>query len=133
MGVEPYLVAASLSCVVSQRLVRTLCPYCSQEDARSRPLLQKLGCQDDVLDQATLRRPVGCDECRDSGYLGRTRRVRGDADHRADAAARAGSAPARRSCKRLAVAEGMETMRSAALNRALAGETSLEEVLRAIA
>ena len=35
--------------------------------------------------------------------------------------------------KRLAVAEGMETMRSAALNRALAGETSLEEVLRAIA
>jgi type II secretory ATPase GspE/PulE/Tfp pilus assembly ATPase PilB-like protein len=132
MGIEPYLVAASLSCVVSQRLVRTLCPYCSQEDARSRPLLQKLGCQEDVLDQATLRRPVGCDECRDSGYLGRTavfevmpiteplQRLVQD---------RAGATE----LKRLAVAEGMETMRSAALKRALAGETSLEEVLRAIA
>ena len=132
MGVEPYLVAASLSCVVSQRLVRTLCPSCSQEDVRSRPLLQKLGCQDDVLDQATLRRPVGCDECRDTGYLGRTAvfEVMPITEPLQRLVQDRAPAP---DLKRLAVAEGMETMRSAALNRALAGETSLEEVLRAIA
>jgi len=132
MGVEPYLVAASLSCVVSQRLVRTLCPHCSQEDVRSRPLLQKLGCQDDVLDRATLRRPVGCDECRDSGYLGRTAvfEVMPITEPMQRLVHERAGAP---ELKRLAVAEGMETMRSAALNRALAGATSLEEVLRAIA
>jgi type IV pilus assembly protein PilB len=132
MGVEPYLVAASLSCVVSQRLVRTLCPYCSQEDARSRPLLQKLGVSDDALEASTLRRPVGCDECRDSGYLGRTAvfEVMPITEPMQRLVQDRAPAP---ELKRLAVAEGMETMRSAALNRALAGETSLEEVLRAIA
>ena len=110
MGVEPYLVAASLSCVVSQRLVRTLCPYCSQEDARSRPLLQKLGVQEDALEASTLRRPVGCDECRDSGYLGRTAvfEVMPITESMQRLVQDRAPAP---ELKRLAVAEGMETMR----------------------
>jgi type IV pilus assembly protein PilB len=132
MGVAPHLAATALSCVVSQRLVRTLCPHCAQDDARSRPLLKKLGCTDDVLDEARPRRPVGCDECRDTGYLGRTgvfevmpmtealQKLVQDGALAAD-------------LKRAAVADGMQTLRNAALDRALAGETSLEEVLRAIA
>jgi type IV pilus assembly protein PilB len=132
MGTEPYLVASSLTCAASQRLVRTLCPHCAKEDTRSRPMLQKLGITDDVLDQAKLLRPSGCDACRGTGYIGRTavfevmplgetlQRLVHD------------RAPLTE-LKRAAVSEGMETMRSAALNRALAGETSLEEVLRAIA
>jgi type IV pilus assembly protein PilB len=132
MGVEPYLVAASLSCAVSQRLLRTLCTQCAQEDARSRPLLQKLGCNEDVLDQATLRRPAGCDECRDTGYVGRTAAfevmlVTETVQRLVQEGASATEV------KRAAVSEGMETLRVAALNKALAGETSLEEVLRAIA
>ena len=97
-----------------------------------RPLLKKLGCTDDVLDEARPRRPVGCDECRDTGYLGRTgvfevmpmtealQKLVQDGALAAD-------------LKRAAVADGMQTLRNAALDRALAGETSLEEVLRAIA
>jgi type IV pilus assembly protein PilB len=131
MGVAPYLVAASLSCVVSQRLVRTLCPHCAQEDARSRPLLQKLGCSEDVLDQATLRRPAGCEECRDSGYLGRTAVFEVMVVTETVQRLVQDQAPAAE-LKRAAVSEGMESMRIAALNKALGGETSLEEVLRAI-
>jgi len=132
MGVGPYLVAAGLTCVVAQRLVRTLGPHCAAEDNRSRPLLQKLGCSEEVLEHATLKTPVGCDECRGTGYLGR----RGvfEVLPVTDAIARLvldhASAP---EIRKAAVAEGMETLRNAALNCALAGETSLEEVLRAIA
>jgi type IV pilus assembly protein PilB len=132
MGVGPYLVAAGLTCVVAQRLVRTLCPHCAAEDNRSRPLLQKLGCSEEVLEHAILKTPVGCDECRGTGYIGR----RGvfEVLPVTDAVARLvlDHAPAR-AIRKAAVAEGMETLRNAALNCALAGETSLEEVLRAIA
>ena len=132
MGVGPYLVAAGLTCVVAQRLVRTLCPHCAVEDNRSRPLLQKLGCSEEVLEHATLKTPVGCDECRGTGYIGR----RGvfEVLPVTDAVARLvlDHAPVPE-IRKAAVAEGMETLRTAALNCALAGETSLEEVLRAIA
>jgi type IV pilus assembly protein PilB len=132
MGVGPYLVAAGLTCVVAQRLVRTLCPQCATEDNRSRPLLRKLGCSEEVLEHATLKTPVGCDECRGTGYIGR----RGvfEVLPVTDAVARLvlDHAPTAE-IRKAAVAEGMETLRNAALNCALAGETSLEEVLRAIA
>jgi type II secretory ATPase GspE/PulE/Tfp pilus assembly ATPase PilB-like protein len=131
LGVGPYLMASALTCIVAQRLVRTLCPHCCEEDTRSRPILQKLGCSDDVLDQATLRTPVGCDACRGSGYAGR----RGvfEVMPVTDAIVRLvlDRAPVSE-FKRVAATEGMEPLRTAALNCALAGETSLEEVLRAI-
>jgi type IV pilus assembly protein PilB len=132
MGVEPYLLATALAGVVAQRLVRSLCPHCSEDDSRSRPLLQKLGCQEDVLDRATLRRPVGCEECLGTGYLGR----RGvfEVMPVSDAiAALVREGASEKEIKRAAVSEGMETLRGSALTCALAGETSLEEVLRAIA
>ena len=132
MGAEPHLVAAALTCVVAQRLVRTLCPHCAEDDTRSRPLLQKLGCTDDVLDRATLRHPGGCDVCRGTGYLGRRGVFEVMPVTEALTHLVLDRAPASE-IKRCAVSEGMETLRGAALNRALAGETSLEEVLRAIA
>jgi type IV pilus assembly protein PilB len=132
MGVDPYLVTAGLTCVVGQRLVRTLCASCAAEDVRSRPLLQKLGCADDVLDRATLRTPIGCEECRGSGYIGRRGVFEVMPVTETIAHLIADYAP-EKALRKAAVAEGMEPLRTAALNRALAGETSLEEVLRAIA
>jgi type IV pilus assembly protein PilB len=132
MGVGPYLLGSALTCIVAQRLVRTLCRHCCEEDTRSRPILHKLGCSEDVLDQATLRTAVGCDECRGTGYAGR----RGvfEVMPVTDAIVRLllDRAPVSE-FKRVAATEGMEFLRTAALNDALAGETSLEEVLRAIA
>lgn len=69
MGVEPFLISSSLSGVLAQRLVRTLCKRCRQPfspDARQRQLLD-VGEHDDV----TLYRPKGCDHCEHSGYRGR--------------------------------------------------------------
>jgi general secretion pathway protein E len=54
MGVEPYLLSSSLLGVLAQRLVRKLCPVCKRADARGR------------------YHPVGCPECGNSGYKGRT-------------------------------------------------------------
>jgi general secretion pathway protein E len=71
MGVEPYLLASSLLGVLAQRLVRTLCPACR---ARSAPSTGEAA----LLAEIGLRRtqpiyaPVGCAECRHTGYQGRT-------------------------------------------------------------
>jgi len=69
IGIEPYLIAASLNGVLAQRLVRKICPKCKQPTAVSddiRQYLQKAGVQTDQV-----FRGAGCDECRGSGYAGR--------------------------------------------------------------
>jgi general secretion pathway protein E/type IV pilus assembly protein PilB len=69
MGVEPYLVASSLEGVLAQRLVRVLCPRCRQADQsdKTRALKHQFGIDPDV----TVFKPVGCQECRNTGYRGR--------------------------------------------------------------
>ncbi len=69
MGVEPYLVASSLEAVLAQRLVRVLCRHCRAED-RS-PEVEVLRAQVPALADATIYRPVGCRECRQTGFHGR--------------------------------------------------------------
>ena len=70
MGIEPFLTASALDCVVAQRLVRMLCPHCKQADhphpvgARGRPASAS---DDDV----EAYEPVGCSRCGGSGYKGR--------------------------------------------------------------
>ena len=69
MGVEPYLVASSLEAVLAQRLVRVLCPHCKELDTSptARAFKTRIG-----LDASTpLYRPVGCRECRNTGFHGR--------------------------------------------------------------
>ena len=71
MGVEPYLLASSLLGVLAQRLVRTLCPDCRVRvapTAGEAALLANLGLPPDQ----PLFAPVGCGECRDTGYRGRS-------------------------------------------------------------
>ncbi len=69
MGVEPYLVASSLEAVLAQRLVRVLCPHCKELDTSptARAFKTRVG-----IDASTpLYRPVGCRECRNTGFHGR--------------------------------------------------------------
>ena len=65
MGIEPYLVANSLSGVVAQRLARKVCPHCSQE--------MEIGKEEAMLGikTDTVRKAVGCDHCNGTGYKGR--------------------------------------------------------------
>jgi type II secretory ATPase GspE/PulE/Tfp pilus assembly ATPase PilB-like protein len=69
MGVEPYLVASSLEAVMAQRLVRKLCPDCKAEDisVRTKALRERIP----ALQGITIFKPVGCRNCRTTGYSGR--------------------------------------------------------------
>ena len=73
MGVENYAIAASLVGVISQRLVRRLCPHCAQEDRPTPQMVEQLHQAGIVnLDFAgPIRRPVGCNFCDGQGYRGR--------------------------------------------------------------
>ncbi len=69
MGVEPYLVASSLEAVMAQRLVRVLCPACKVIDTSTRT--ESLRSRIEALRNAEIYGPVGCKECRLTGYTGR--------------------------------------------------------------
>jgi general secretion pathway protein E len=126
MGVEPFLLSSSLIGVLAQRLVRVLCNDCKEAYTASVTDCRTLGV--DPTDPPTLYRAVGCSECNQLGYRGRTgiyelvelddeMRARihdGDSEQKLEAYARQHS----------------PGMRQDGWRRALAGETTLEEVLR---
>src|SRR3989338_7616984 len=70
MGVEPYLINAALTAVVSQRLVRKACEFCT---ASRPPLEWELALARSVdVSLTEVREPAGCDACGSTGFLGRT-------------------------------------------------------------
>jgi type IV pilus assembly protein PilB len=136
MGVEPFLVGSSIDCVVAQRLARRLCEKCRQAYHPERGELAAAGWDFELLggpdSKTTLFRAQGCGACGGTGYFGRfgvhevmpvTEEVerliveRGHSDE----------------LRRLAIAQGMLTLRQAGMVEVKAGTTSLEEVLRVIA
>jgi len=126
MGVEPYLLASSLAGVLAQRLVRRLCRHCRQAyqpDAAELRLLTPHA-------PTRLFRASGCDQCRQTGYQGRTGiyelleigdQLRGLIHDRAAEGSLRSAA---------LMVSGLQVLRDDALRWLLAGETSLEEVLR---
>ncbi|MCW2600504.1 MAG: type secretion system protein [Frankiales bacterium] len=129
MGVEPFLVASSLTLVVAQRLVRRPCAKCAAEYAPSARTLSLLGLVDADLTDATPRRGKGCAECGGTGYRGRT----GIFEVLPVTAALRKvllSTPTEAAIAVAAREHGMTTLRSSALAAAFRGETTFEEVLR---
>jgi type IV pilus assembly protein PilB len=129
MGVEPFLITSSLTLVVGQRLARVPCSKCSEPVQADPKTLELLGLDPDQIDASGLRSGPGCGFCAQTGYQGRvglfevvrvTRRVRELIVARATEVA----------IKEEAVAGGMRSMRFDGLTKALAGRTTLEEVLR---
>ncbi len=121
MGIEPFLLASSLLGVMAQRLVRVLCPHCKQPHAPSE-MEKVLGLRD------TIYAAVGCSQCNNSGYRGRTgiyellvvnEQVR-QMIH-AEAGEEAIVQAVRGSCR---------SIRDDGVERVRAGITTLEEVLR---
>lgn len=72
MGVESYLITSSVNGVLAQRLVRTLCSHCKQPYEPGEQVLQSTGLARFVQAGRPIYRAVGCEECRQSGYRGRT-------------------------------------------------------------
>ena len=70
MGIEPFLVSSAVRAIIAQRLIRTLCENCKEEYTPSTQELKQIGAnaQKDIK----LYRPVGCDECINTGFKGRT-------------------------------------------------------------
>jgi len=130
MGIEQFLVASAVIGVVSQRLVRLLCPHCKVPEPAPAEIVAWLESMiKEPLPPAMFHRARGCAQCRHTGYLGRTgiyevlpmtesirRLVLGRAS-----ASELGEA---------ARAEGMATMRVDGMLKAMRGQTTVEEVLR---
>ncbi len=128
MGVEPFLVSSSLECSIAQRLVRVLCDKCKKPYTPDKETLEKLDASDDDKD-VTIYKAVGCDECRGTGYIGRTaiyEFLTIDDDIRDMIIARESSTRINQE----AIKKGMHTLRRDGWERIKQGITTPEEVLR---
>jgi general secretion pathway protein E len=130
MGVQDYLLTSAVTAVQAQRLVRTLCPECREQYAPIGEVIRRWHLERLAGDEpVTLYRAVGCDSCGETGYSGRSAILeillmsepikqlvleRCDVDQIA----------------RTAMEHGMISMRDDGLRKAIAGTTTLEEVLR---
>ncbi len=126
MGVEPYMVGASISGIISQRLVKKLCPHCKERYHLSES--QKL-----LLDGRadTLYRPVGCGKCDYTGYSERTGIYEvAEADGKMKEMISKGASI--HDIREYEVKRGMKLLKESAVEMALSGETSFEEVEKII-
>jgi general secretion pathway protein E len=128
LGVPHYLIQSTLSGVVAQRLVRTLCPHCKQATAQDPLTWNVLTHGWELPMPEKVFKPVGCLECRNTGFMGRTgiyemmklsRGLRGLISAQLDLGA----------FGRLALKEGMRPLRISAADQVSAGVTTVEEVL----
>ena len=129
LGIPSYLINATMLGVMAQRLVRTLCPHCKEEGQISSGDWQQLVAPWKVAVPAKIYRPVGCLECRNTGYLGRqglyeilllseTLKERVTVDCNLH------------ELRRQAMKEGMRTLRLSGAQKVAAGLTTVEEVMR---
>ncbi len=130
MGVEPFLVASSVIGVVAQRLVRTLCDECKERYDPSPEALVPLGLKDMPKGAKIYRaNPKGCEECRETGYRGRTGvfELLETTDTVREMTIRKASSA---ELHTQAIRDGMITLRKAGVAKVVEGVTTIEEVLR---
>ena len=131
LGLEPFMVASSLIGVVSMRLVRTLCPRCSESYEVNASNLNRLGVRELAEGTVSLSRGRGCPHCRQTGYHGRTgifEVLEVNDGLRGLISARAPDSTIRET----AIECGMRTIGEDGLQKVLAGRTTLEEVTRVV-
>ena len=129
MGIEPFLIAATLESVVAQRLVRTVCSDCRAEFEPDEDVLAELGPDAHLVRGAKLVFGKGCDRCHHTGYLGRTglfEIMTIDDEIRRLIEEKASTEDIRSAATR----GGMKSLREVGLRAAAEGRTTIEEVLR---
>ena len=128
MGVEPFLVGTTVEGIMAQRLARRLCKHCKQP-WKPKPEELPHDFPKELLETGTIYRPVGCRECRDTGYAGRVALYElliPNDDIRRLAGEKAPSIEV----KKVARANGMATLRDNGWKKVGLGITSVEEVVR---
>ncbi|MBI4358059.1 MAG: Flp pilus assembly complex ATPase component TadA [Candidatus Omnitrophica bacterium] len=130
MGIEPFLITSSVLLISAQRLVRKLCPSCKVGFKAEADVIKRLNLE--PKKSYTVYRPAGCPKCRSTGFKGRTvisellplsPEVKASIMKRESAD----------DIKQMARRRGMSTLRESGVAKALAGETSLDEVFRVTA
>ena len=128
IGAEPFLIATSILAVIAQRLVRILCPHCKTPHDPTDFELSMLGITRADVANANINKAVGCTNCNQKGYSGRTiiqeLMIMTD-DLRSLVLQRKDG----NTIKRAAVANGMKTFRDHGVQKVLAGVTTIEELL----
>jgi len=130
MGIEPFLVTASLILVCAQRLVRKICKECAVPVTGISPAhLVELGFNEEEAKTVVPMKGQGCQKCNDTGYKGRTAiyEVMPVTDELKEAILQGFSSV---ELKREAMRLGMKTLRAAGLEKVKKGVTTIEEVLR---
>ena len=128
LGVPAYLINATLLGVLAQRLVRTLCEHCKKEERIEDKIWIDFVGEDDI-EQITPAKPVGCIECRQTGFLGRiglyemlevTEALKSHVVPGGDLSA----------LRKQTIKDGLQTLRASGARQVAAGMTTVEEVLR---
>jgi len=127
MGIEPYLLTSSVTAILAQRLARRICPHC--REVYEPPEFERQLLQDYAGAPHVVYKGKGCPECLNTGYLGRigvfelltmTSKIRQMVQGKASS----------EEIKAEAVKEGMVTLRQDGINRVLAGDTTVSEIVR---
>jgi type IV pilus assembly protein PilB len=129
MGVEPFLITASVNLVLAQRLGRKICADCKQPHEYDKEVLLELGCKEEQLVEATLCKGAGCATCGGSGYKGRVAlyEVMRFTDTLRELVLQGASTA---ELKAAAIKNGMATLRMSGIKKVLEGITTPEEVMR---
>ncbi len=129
MGIEPFLISSSILMACAQRLVRKICPHCKEPFDVPKETALRLSLTKDDISSVTFHKGKGCSRCKNTGYMGRTAllevmevtdEVRDQILHNATA----------KVIKEIALKSGMKTLNMVGMEKARAGLTTLDEVLR---
>ena len=129
MGVEPFLVATSVHCVVAQRLVRRVCSHCKEPVDAPAAALMNVGFSESDASEVQLFRGRGCERCSNTGYKGRTAlyEVMSIGDEIREMILSGASSY---EVRQKALQTGMLSLRESGLHKIREGVTSIEEVIR---
>jgi type IV pilus assembly protein PilB len=131
MGVEPFLIGSSVLAILSQRLVRLLCKFCRKEESITEEVLKALPPRLGHADWIGRKwyKPVGCEECRNTGYRGRSAIAElfvPDEEMRKAITDQV----SRTEIIRYIEKQGFQSMRQEAMSRVWSGDTSIDEIIR---
>src|SRR5213076_2621964 len=128
MGIAPFLISSSVILACAQRLMRRICSHCKEPVTYPPKMYQDLTIDPSIMDGVTLYRGRGCDRCKNAGYAGRLAIIEAMSitdEIRKLIIARANT----REMGKIAIGQGMRTLRMVALDRVRDGVSTLEQVL----
>src|SRR3954469_2389573 len=128
MGIAPFLISSSVILACAQRLMRRICSHCKEPVTYPAKMYADLNIDTSIMDGVTLYRGRGCERCKNSGYAGRLAIIEAmtvSDEIRKLVISRANS----REMGKVAIGQGMRTLRMVALDRVRDGISTLEQVL----